>query len=223
MVPSVNTWWISLLSAVPIWSIVSSSEIEYSRVTVLSTWQWTVYTVKTHLRDSMVGIDNKSVHIFKRVYICTNHNLPWVYVMSDRVIESVCRMIPSSNSESVFGCNKEMIIGLSLESITINLGYMLVTRNLRVSIFWPVEESRESIFDGSSCQSMIYPWSMFGGSHTHSHTFPDRFTGLATGEMRTHGHLSWLMFKFNLDSRTAGDKKITLGVNQCDWQRSKRH
>ena len=60
--------------------------------------------------------------------------------MSDRVIESVCRMIPSSNSESVFGCNKEMIIGLSLESITINLGYMLVTRNLRVSIFWPVEQ-----------------------------------------------------------------------------------
>ena len=168
MVPSVNTWWISLLSAVPIWSIVSSSEIEYSRVTVLSTWQWTVYTVKTHLRDSMVGIDNKSVHNFKRVYICTNHNLPWVYVMSDRVIESVCRMIPSSNSESVFGCNKEMIIGLSLESITINLGYMLVTRNLRVSIFWPVEQREHlwRIFMPIDDLSMID----VRGARTRTHT-----------------------------------------------------
>ena len=48
-----------------------------------------------------------------------------------------------------FGCNKEMIIGLSLDYQSQSiLAYMLVTRNLRLSIFFgQVEKERASLTD----------------------------------------------------------------------------
>ena len=99
----------------------------------------------------MVGIDNKSVHIFKSgstfVQIITYDSLSPTHVRQNdwMSVFFFSRTDDYKFKFRNFGCNKEMIIGLSLESITINLGYMLVTRNLRLSIFWPVEKKREHL------------------------------------------------------------------------------